>query len=254
MLRLVTFRDFDPWYRCDASGWNKIGYVTASDQVLYPLRTHLALSRLANIKGISRMFSFPDSEHDQSVEAYFTKNKPHVGLFFRGISEIMKHDYSLFEQPIRLPILQPYPPQHFKQKWNDFVAKLEPGDLIMTVDTKSFTSKLVAAIDHGTWSHSGMYVGHGRICEAIPGGVTEREIKYYESHRYRLGAYRVKASPEQIITMIAFNKAQIGKPYSYLKVALLGLRKLVIPLTEGKSSASPNDVAALGPGRLISVI
>jgi hypothetical protein len=202
------------------------------------------------------MLAIPNVTSEENVEAYFTQNQPHVGLFYRGIAAFKAGDLSLFDQPIRLPILRSLQPGEFERKWHEFAAALRPGDGIMTFDTESILSRFIAAIDHGTWSHTCTYVGDGRICEAIGSGVTERSLGCYRTPRYRIGVYRPNITKEQAETMIALLRSQVGKPYAYGKVVRLGIKKLIAPRSTIATprDMSPNDLAALAPMDLIASI
>jgi len=105
------------------------------------------------------------------------------------------------------------------------VAVLQKGDAIFTFDTKSLSSRVIAYLDQGAWSHIATYSGDGQICEATTPRVIEQNIEAYHDSRYRLGAYRLPgASSEQIDAMVAFGRSQVGKGYNYRGALRLGIR------------------------------
>ena len=255
-MRLISFYEWDLWHRRDASGYNKVGFVTRNDQVIRPLRAGLADAPLDRFRGAT-VYSLPLTDFDGlKVDEFFTQNRRHVGLFNRGIKALLDQNASFFYHPIKLPILGPVVTSDYEERWTKFVSDLKPGDLIFSLDTKSSMSRFIAALDHGTWSHVALYLGTGCVCEAIPGGVSERDITYYKSARYRLGAYRSAATDQQVEQLIAFNRAQLGKPYNYLGAIRLGVIKVLAPekAARSPSTTSPNDLAALSGLTLTAVL
>ena len=108
MVRLVTFRDLDPWYKADETGFNKIGYVTAADNVIFPLRRGMKqkpLRKITSRKHELLASSIGSSRQSENIEAFFTEKKLNPDLFFRGVKELHSGDLSFFQHPIRLPLL-----------------------------------------------------------------------------------------------------------------------------------------------------
>jgi hypothetical protein len=76
------------------------------------------------------------------------------------------------------------------------LSALVPGDLVLVsaIAPGYLSRRIIAAQEHGgfagedaRWHHAAVYVGNGRICEAMPGGVQARSIdRYIGTHRIRI--------------------------------------------------------------------
>jgi len=249
MVRLVTFRDLDPWYKPDETGFNKVGYVTADDNVIFPLMrgmTQKPLRKITSRKHELLAFSIDSTRESENVEAFFTKNKLNSNLFFRGVKELHSGDLSFFQRPIRLPLLEPLPPHEYEERWQQFIAKLVPGDLLFAYNTKNLISRVIKLVDNGTWSHVALCTGHGLVCESGKAGVLERGVEAYHSPSYRLGIYRPNnMPPETREKIIAIARTQIGGSYNYFGVLRLGAMKLlgITRKNNAPRNLSPNDIA-----------
>src|ERR1700730_1385812 len=233
MPALITFRDFDPWYKypwCNP-GWlehNKIGYATDGGDIIYPLRCGLHKAKFASIRRRNHIIiPLPSISCQENIERFFTQNRPNVDLFFRGLTAITERDEEFFDNPIRLPLLETISDEEFNRKWQKFLTLLEVADLIMLIDTTSIVSKAIAAIDHGVWSHIATYTGNRMIIEATTKGVVERSIDVYRLPHYRVGLYRPIGRRELIPWVIAAARSQLGKRYNYRVVFRLAIRKLL---------------------------
>ena len=261
MVRLCSFRDHDPWHKPDDTGMNKVGFVTDADNVIYPLRMKLVERPL---KTVSRRKLFrvyerqSSSELTQRIRSFFENNAPNPLLFNRAVGALIKPGgESFFDDPIKLPRLQPISREEWEARWNTFVLLPKPGDLIQVFDSESTISTLIARFDNGTWSHSASYVGDGRICESITSGVVERAIESYKAPRYRLGLYRAPGlTDSQAESLCSRSRSQVDKPYAWGKVTALALRKLLgiaIPFGVPRYT-SPNDMVAGGNLTLMFVV
>ena len=101
-----------------------------------------------------------------------------------------------------------------------------------------------------------MYVGDGKIIEAITSGVVERSIEAYHDARYRVGVYRLPgASTELIDTFVAFNRSTVGDRYSYRKALTLGVRlALGIWPSAGSRHTTPNMLITRAGYDLIEIV
>jgi hypothetical protein len=227
MTRLVLFRGgFDPWHRPDQTGLSKTGYVTAAGIVIHPRRSRIGRTPLKKIvERPHRFIEMPNHPHSDQIEEFFTSNVINNRLYVRAIHEIANVNSTFWNNPIKAPILTPITPEEHEARWNRMVKLLQKGDGIFTFDTKSLSSRVIAYLDQGTWSHTATYSGNGQICEAITPSVIERSIEAYRNSRYRLGAYRLPgASSEQIDAMVAFGRLQVGKRYNFRGALRLGIR------------------------------
>lgn len=254
MSALVIFRDFDPWYKrpfydVSWSEYNKIGYVTGSGRVVYPLLWGLSKTSLQKIeRKHHKLVPLVFMASLDNIEIFFTQNRPNYELFFQGIDAIVRKDNAFFNSPIKLPILCKISNEEFENKWNRLMLLLRPTDIIMVFDTTSIVSKAIVFIDGGVWSHTAGYVGDEQIIESTVSGVIERSISVYRSRQYRIGLYRVKdyeGEEEKNAKWIAYLRSQIGKSYSYHDAFTVGMNKIMRrrPQLSNPRFTSPNDLA-----------
>jgi hypothetical protein len=220
MSALVTFRDFDlrfdlwtrpPWYRVDWGKHNKMGYVTKTGMVTYPHGCGLSKTHIEVLKKRDhQLLPLPFVPEQENVDRFFIENRENADLFFQGMLAILSRRFSIFANPIKLPLLKPLSTTEYENRWQQFVELLQPADLILTLDTQSTLSKVIAAADHGVWSHVAGYVGGGQIIEAIAAGVVERSIDVYHTGFHRLGLYR-PVGPGDVSKYISASRSQVGK-------------------------------------------
>jgi hypothetical protein len=271
MPALVMFRDWDLWYKPPrfSVGWheyNKTGYVSDAGWVVYPFWRGLRKARFeANRKKEHTLVPLSFMSNLENIEVFFAQNRANADLFFQGLNALGRRDNTFFESPVRLPILQPVSRDEFEQRWEQLLLLVRPTDLIMVIDTSSFISRAIAAVDQGVWSHVGGYVGNGNIIEANLAGVVERPLTVYRSQRYRIGLYRVKSiignedpleNAKQAESFVAFLRGQVGARYGYLKVLRLGVTKIFGLGWKRRSEhdISPNEMAIFLPLQLVFAI
>jgi hypothetical protein len=258
MTRLILFRGgFDPWHRPDETGLNKTGYVTATEMVIHPRRSRIARTPLRKIvKSPHQFIEMPNHPHSARIEEFFTSNVINNTLYVRALLEISNVNSTFWNNPIKVPILTPITPEVHEARWDRMVELLQKGDGIFTLDTRSLSSRVIAYLDQGTWSHIASYSGNGQICEAITPGVVERSIEAYRDSRYRLGAYRLPgASPEQIDSMVAAARSQVGKRYNFRGVFRLGMRlALGVWPANRRRDTTPNMLIPMVGYELVALI
>jgi hypothetical protein len=226
MTRIVLFRGaFDPWHMPDETGLSKTGYVTAAGMVIHPRRSRIARTPLTKIlKRPHRLINVPHP-YSAQIEEFFMSNVINNKLYVKALVEMGNVNSTFWNNPIKVPMLTPVTAEEHEARWNRMLGLLQKGDAILTFDAKSLSSRVIAYLDQGTWSHIGMYSGNGQICEAITLGVVERSMENYRDSRYRLGVYRLPgASSEQIDGTIAAFRSQVGKRYNFRGVFRLGMR------------------------------
>jgi hypothetical protein len=262
---IVLFRDFDRiWHRVDnKTGCNKIGYVTRRYTVIHArLKRGMAETPLCRIRRrphiLIRMttLSPADIEH---VETFFTKNVPSFELLNSGLVALTTgQNLSYFDNPIRTPFLDKITREEFERRWAKFRSILRPADIIAIIDTKSRMSRLIARLDHGTWSHVGLYTVNGMILEAILQGVVERELEAYHSQRYRLGIYRAtnSVSTDAAGAIISHGRMMLGLPYGFYNLFRLACIKIfnLSPRGDPARNLSPNDIARSGEVHLVHLV
>ena len=263
-IRLCTFADRDPWFRRDGTGHNKVGFISKSDEVIYPVRRHFVRVPLATLRkrmGSVEMWTHErhvSEEQERQIETFFAQNVLNPLLMTKGINLIATaEDLRWFEHPIRLPVLSPIDSAEHKQRWSELISILKIGDSIFTVDQGSRISRAIASVDLGTWSHCGFYSGDGRILEAITQGVVERSIAAYEKPRYRIGVYRIpELTATKANSLIESARTQIGSQYGWTTIGRLAIQKVLrvrLDLSKPKN-ISPNAAAAMFAGILIHLV
>lgn len=238
---LITFADNDRTQKADSTGFNKIGYVTQSQQVIFPWRNRLIKKPLSVIEKIPhKCFPLPAVLGKENVEKFFVENFQTLDLFNLGLSSILRNNVAYFALPIKLPRFEPIDKQSHNDRWISLKSIATKGDILFTFDTASLFSRIISLIDRGPWSHCAIYMGGGTVIEAITAGVCERSIDVYADSRYRVGLYRLRSDlPDQDNT-VEFDRSKIGQPYSYRKAAVVGIQKL---LRLPRSFPTPNDLA-----------
>lgn len=237
----ITFADNDCSRKADSTGFNKIGYITESQQVIFPWRNRLIKKPLSVIeKTPHKRFPLPEGFGNDNVEKFFVENFQTLDLFNLGLSSILRNDVAYFALPIKLPRLEPIDKQSRYNRWIALKSLASTGDLLFTFDTASLFSKIISLVDSGPWSHCALYTGERTVIEAITAGVCERSIDVYADSRYRVGLYRPRSGLVNRGDIVEFRQSEIGRPYSYRKAALVGMQKLLrLPL----SFPTPNDLA-----------
>jgi len=250
-IRLVTFKDLDifykwPWYK-DVK-WtddNKLGYVTKDGFVIYPFLRWWKKVPLKSMKPSRTMVMDVGQQLAENVESFFTENVPNRTLFYAGVHGIThpEHRPAIFDHPIKLPILEPITKEERDRRWDQMTKIIKSGDFVFCTDTSSRLSRLIAKWDHGTWSHTALYIGGGYLSEAIPKyGVCVRHMELYNTPNYRLAIYRPFYKPGDAKKVIESMVQKFEGRYAYRKVFALALRKL-IGLQPKSPQISPNDLA-----------
>lgn len=227
MTTIVFFKGWrDPWHPTDSSGFNGTGYVTDAGVIIYPRRSRIARTTIEAVRRRHhRLIDLSKHPRAAQIETFFTNNVINNTLYVAAMQEVGNLDSLFWDNPIKIPILEPISVEEHEARWIESIGAIQNGDGVFTVDTKSAISRMITHFDQGTWSHVSTYVGNGRICEAIGSGVVERSIEAYHHPRYRLGIYRLpRVTPEQRDSFIAFTRSIVGDRYSYRKAFLLALR------------------------------
>ncbi len=249
MMRLCTFRDRDIWFKPDSTGHNKVGYMTADDLVIYPVRSHFVFEDAHRlVKRVRRrelkvlQLRWPVDKEKQ-VDRFFTENVPNLNLLTRGIKEVGTGNVEYFENPLKLPRLNPITPDEHETRWVGLLADIRPGDLVQVFDQGNRLSRLISQFDVGTWSHTAMYCGNGIIQEVITSGFAERPLTVYKSQNYRLGVYRhPNMTKEKAAMAYIFGRSQSRAKYNWAGAVRIGLKRLLGVTNQRNSDVSPNDL------------
>jgi hypothetical protein len=256
MARLILFRDLNPLHRPDKSGYNKVGYLSRSKLIVYR-GFRMVRRKPFDRVGKYRYSIVETTAHfdEEAVEAFFLLNHLHPSLFDDGLVALRDAHPDFFEYAVRLPVGDVVSPEERDSRWQALLSILKPGDLIATFDTQSRMSRLISFVDGGPWSHMGVYVGNGRIAEALTRGVVERGIEAYQPARYRLGVYRpVGMTPEGAERVVAACRSRLGAAYNYTGVLRVGSR-LLFRIEAGRERfPSPTEMALAEGLRLIHIV
>lgn len=263
MIRTCTFLDNDIWFKADSTGHNKVGYLTAEDVVVYPVRRHwvriplkTVIKKMRGKELMTFRVQWPE-DREAGVEAFFTQNVLNPELMQRGMGSIFKRDFEFFDYPLRLPVLSTISADEREDRWSKMMQSIQPCDLVQIIDQSSIVSRLIAKVDIGTWSHTASYVGRGMVLEAITSGVVKRDINVYRDVRYRIGIYRVPGiTEEQRFKMLVAGYSCLGRRYNWKGLFRLGIKKL-LRLRRSRykdGEVSPNDLVSMGICQLVHIV
>lgn len=156
------------------------------------------------------------------------------------------HDLSLFmELSQALPQLLPHDVVTTRVHHVRCEALLNAAirsDLLLTFNPGSWSSRLIARLDHGPWSHVALVGSDKALYEAVPPRVRCIGLTHYLVWPYRLALLRHNGPFRGSKAAEAFMRAQVGMPYAYRKAALQMLLKL---LNVTHRTPMPNDIAAM---------
>lgn len=119
------------------------------------------------------------------------------------------------------------------------VADLRPGDVILTA--RRWTNLGTVLIRIGNffkrgyhnriWSHSAVYVGDGKIVEALPGGVVETDLEagYFRPDRDLRVLRHRRMTPEKGEEVAAFARETVGHQYDGRQELYFVLNDLFAP-------------------------
>lgn len=105
------------------------------------------------------------------------------------------------------PSHQPALPETIK---SELLTLLEPGDVLVTRKEHSLTNYFLP----GYWPHAALYVGSGRVVEALADGVQERSVESPFAVD-AIAAIRPQLSTEQIEVALERAHSHVGKPYDF---------------------------------------
>jgi len=239
---LIAFQDNDKSHSPDETGYNKVGYITHSNSVIFQYKKRMVRKELSILKKRPhQLISIDNNVLDMNkVHAFFEYNILTVELFHIGLTQLLEVNSAYFNYPIKLPKHNKINIKDHDEKWGKLVLEHKKGDTLFTFDTDSLFSKIISFVDKGPWSHVAMCTGEGTIIEALTSGVQERSIEVYENPKYRVGLYRFRAGVPDPEKGVAFGRAQIGKPYNFSGAAIAGIQKIFM---HRRIAPTPNDVA-----------
>lgn len=238
LLRLL---DNDPRFPVDETGSNKVGYLSRDGMVYFENGRGVAIRSLWSIRArIRAEIEMLGEINFAVIDAFFASNRMTPISFQVGLKALVRSDFEFFENPIRWPIFAAISENERCARWSFLARSAMPGDLIFLSDRGSVTSRLMAALDGGVWSHMAICCGGGRFLDARPGGVAEHNMEEWAESHYRLALYRPRMRPEKIQALMTFHRDQIGCGYNYFGVLLTWVRKL---FGDVERIPTPNDFA-----------
>ena len=228
------------------TGCNQTGVLISEQTILYCRNRKIDHIEIDDLTGSKvKILGLKDKTKTDKIINYFKKSKSNYRLFKLGVRALMHHNMKVFDDPYIMPKLRKYGSEDKYQKnWDRVYSKLQKFDCILTYNSKSLISKVIASIDKGSWSHTGIYVGNGEILELISKGVVKRNIDVYRNKHIHLGVYRTIETNNDIGEILdIFSVETLGLKYGYHQALILGIRTL-LGLTEDKFS--PTDLTPNG--------
>ena len=232
------------------TGCNQIGVFISEQTILYCRNRKIVYIEIDDLIGSKvTICGLKDKTKSDKIINYFKKSKSNYRLFKLGVRALMLHNMKVFDDPYIMPKLRNYGSEdEYQKNWDRVYSKLKKADLIFTYNSKSLISKVIANIDKGSWSHSGIYNGNGKILEAISKGGVKRKIDVYRNKHIHLGIYRAidyalltNNDIDEILDILSVET--LGLKYGFHKALILGIRTL-LGLTEDKFS--PTDLTPNG--------
>src|ERR1700730_1568181 len=128
MPALLLFRDRDPWFK-PLGKYNKTGYVTGRNTVIYPRFTRIVERPIAKIRDNNKKL-IDISRHQKAflIEMFYANNQITPFLFGMALAHLEENNSQFWDSPIKLPKLNPNPPTEFEERWNCFTKILLPAD------------------------------------------------------------------------------------------------------------------------------
>ena len=127
-------------------------------------------------------------------------------------------------------------------------ANIQPGDILLSRAKDSPISTTIAGITHSLWSHAFLYIGDGKIIDAIYKGVKIRKLDSYLTSEYSLGLFRyiTPLTEDQQTKIVSAARKFAGLQYGWLQLGW----QLILRLF-GKSE-DPDWALEVKPGVICS--
>jgi hypothetical protein len=245
-MTICCFLDSDRSHPPDSTGLNKVGYITSDECVIFPFRKQFKSVPLQRFRAetLELCQMAISAERMHQIDLFFRSNVLNPVLIRRAFNTITRGELDFFDDPIKLPRLDPITSSEHRDRWERAMALVQFGDLLQIFDESSVVSRLIAKVDRGCWSHSASYGGEGKVFESITSGVTIRPLEVYNKSSIRLGIYRMEGmTPENAKASLSWAQSQVGKPYGWNQLFRAGIEKIFFySPTRKPIIPTPNDL------------
>ena len=210
------------------TGCNQIGIFFTNEDILFCRNRKLIklkLTQLTNTKVIIARCG--DNSQRDDINNYLLKIGNNYRLFKLAVRAIQQRNLLALKEPFIMPTFSKITSLgEYENKWNSVISKLQEHDTFFTFDENSYLSKFIAKIDHGSWSHCGIYLGGGIITEVIKHGVVNRQLDIYKQKNIHFGIYRSPKIDLDYERGRKYLEGTLGDKYGYYKALRLGVRTL----------------------------
>lgn len=252
-ILFAFFRDSDPRHTYTGEEFNKAGYVTLSGSIIHLQGRRLVESSKARIRHLNpKIVSVPFSAAEcEAAEFLFTRKPRDPDLFSAGMSALMEGRILALTNSVRPIVFDALSEEEHRNRWDQLLQVAKKADFIFTFNTASWTSRVIAWVDNGSWSHTALYSGENTVLEAITSGTCERPIDVYRTPNFRVGLYRIPLEDGKDEKGIEWLRSRIGDGYSYRGALIAGAEKL---FCLQRKKRTPNDMMMVPNIQLIALV
>ena len=253
VISLVFFNDRDPAHKVGAGEPNKVGYVTQSGTVVHLRGRRLIVSNRAALERFNlSQVDMPASEDEcEAAENIFARRPLDPVRFNAALLALKERRLVALAKNIEPIPFEKLSAEEREIRWRKLAGSVQRGDLLMTFNSDSFISRMIAWVDRGPWSHSALCSGNGTVFEAITQGVCERPLDVYRPENFRLGLYRLPLSEQQREKLPSDLKGEVAYGYSYKKAMVVGWFKFAGLM---RNIPTPNDLLLLPNLELVAIV
>lgn len=116
-----------------------------------------------------------------------------------------------------------------KFKTKDVRQSLKKGDYILSGDSDNIVSNAIKSVTDSNYSHAMIYIGHGRVLEAVGKGVIIAPVDKYFDGGHDLLILRLN-DRSKVGKIIKYLNKKLGRKYSKIQIVvdliLVGIKKL----------------------------
>jgi len=170
--------------------------------------------------------------------------------------EIAEGRERIFESPLLMPPFRGQMSDYeYEINWLRFVSKLQKADLLLTMDSKSFVSRIIAGVAGGVWSHAAIYDDDMNLYESVSKGVIKASLVKYKKKHVHIGAYRLfeGLTIEQQDQIVGRVRNLLGSRYNYWGALMCGIRTR-LDMELGTFAPTPNGLIYNGDYYLVEYV